>query len=102
MLSDSAVAAVRVSDRWLEPEVLRVAALTAADASPGDPAALALLREAVACAQRMASPVLELRCLEALRTLVNPSEGPEIEARLGELAAFRDLHQRLASELEGR
>ena len=36
---------------------------------------------------KIASPVFELRCLEALRALANPSERPEIEARLGDLVA---------------
>jgi predicted ATPase len=101
-LSDSAVAAARVSDRWIEPEVLRVAGLIAAATGPGDPAAPALLREAVACARRIASPVFELRCLEALRGLTGPSERPEIEARLAELATFRHLDRRLRKELEVR
>ena len=101
-LSERALAAVRLADRWLEPEVLRVAALIAADATPGGPTPLALLREAVACAQRMGSPVLELRCLEALRALTTPSERAEIEARLADLAAFRDLDRRLRKELAAR
>ena len=101
-LSDRAVAAVRVSDRWMEPEALRIAALITAETMPGDPAALALARQAVATARRIASPVFELRCLETLNALTNTSERPEIEARLGELAAFRDLDQRLRKELEAR
>jgi class 3 adenylate cyclase len=99
-LSDNAVAAVRVADRWIEPEVLRVAGLIVAASAPGDPAAPALLREAVACARRIASPVFELRCLEALRALAAPSERLELEARLAELAAFRDLDQRLRRQLQ--
>ena len=98
-LSESAVAAARISDRWIEPEALRIAGLIAAATGPGDPAALALLREAVACARRIASPVFELRCLEALRAVAVPSERPVIEARLAALGAFRDLDRRLRKEL---
>jgi class 3 adenylate cyclase len=101
-LSEQALAATRAGDRWLEPEVLRIAALIAAEAAPGDPAALALLREAVACSQRIASPVFEFRCLETLSGLANASERPEIEARLDELAAFRGLDQRLRRQLQVR
>jgi hypothetical protein len=101
-LSDSAVAAVRVSDRWIEPEVLRIAGLIAAATAPGDPAAPALLRGAVACARRIASPVFELRGLEALMALAARSERAVIEARLAELVAFRDLDRRLRKELVAR
>jgi class 3 adenylate cyclase/tetratricopeptide (TPR) repeat protein len=101
-LSERALAAARVADRWIEPEVLRIAGLIAADTAPGDPAALALLRQAVACAQRIASPVFELRSLEALTGLTNASERRDIDARLGELAAFRDLEQRLRRQLHIR
>jgi len=101
-LSDRAVAAASVSDRWIEPEALRVAALIAAETAPGDPGALALARQAVACARRIASPVFELRCLDTLNALANGSDRPEIEARLIELAAFRDLDQRLRRQLQVR
>jgi hypothetical protein len=70
--------------------------------APGGPAAPALLREAVGWARQTASPVFELRCLEALGALAAPSERLEIEAHLAELAAFRDLDRRLRKELEGR
>jgi tetratricopeptide (TPR) repeat protein len=101
-LSERAVAAASVADRWIEPEVLRIAALIAAETAPGAPEAPALARRAVACARRVASPVFELRCLETLNELTNRSERPEIEARLKELAAFRDLDRRLRKELEAR
>ncbi len=99
-LSDSAVSAVRVCDRWIEPEVLRVAGLIAAETTPADPAAAVLLREAVACARRGASPVFELRCLDTLRPVAAPLERPDIEARLAELGAFCDLDIRLRKALE--
>jgi class 3 adenylate cyclase/tetratricopeptide (TPR) repeat protein len=101
-LSDRALSAVRVSDRWLEPEVLRIAALIVAEAAHGDPSGPALARQAVASARRMGSPVFELRCLETLNALTDASERAEIEARLGQLAAFRDLDRRLRKELEAR
>jgi hypothetical protein len=101
-LSERALAATRFADRWIEPEVLRIAGLIAADTAQGDPAALAFLRQAVACARRIASPVFELRSLEALAGLTNASERRDIEARLGELAAFRDLDQRLRRQLQVR
>jgi hypothetical protein len=100
--SDRAVAAASVSDRWIEPEVRRIAALITAETSPGDPGALTLARQAVACARRIASPVFELRCLETLHALSNASERREIEARLTELAAFRDLDQRLRRQMQLR
>jgi hypothetical protein len=101
-LSDRAVAGARIADRWIEPEVLRVAGLIANETARGDPAALALLREATACARRIASPVFELRGLEALKGLTNASDRRDIEARLGELAAFRGLDQRLRRQLQIR
>jgi tetratricopeptide (TPR) repeat protein len=102
ILSERAVAAASVADRWIEPEVLRIAALITAETAPGDPGALALARRAVAGARRIASPVFELRCLETLNALTSDSERPEIEARLRELAAFRDLDRHLRKELEAR
>jgi tetratricopeptide (TPR) repeat protein len=101
-LSERALAAARVADRWIEPEVLRVAGVIANQTAPGEPAALAQLREAAACARRIASPVFELRSLEALAGLTNESERRDIEVRLGELAAFRDLDQRLRRQLQVR
>jgi hypothetical protein len=101
-LSDRAVAAARVSDRWIEPEVLRIAALIAAETTPGDPAALALARQAIACARRIASPMFELRCLETLGALTNAAERRDIEPRLRELAAFRGLDRRLRQQLQAR
>ena len=101
-LSERALALVRVGDRWLEPEVQRIAGLIAAEAAPGDPAALTLLNEAVACARRIASPVFELRCLETLIGLADPSERPGIEMRIGELGAFRGLDRRLRQMLQLR
>ena len=99
-LSDRAIAGVRGADRWIEPEVLRVAGLIANETAPGDSAALALLREAAACARQIASPVFELRCLETLNALTSPSERRDIEARLGELAAFRGMDRRLRQHLQ--
>jgi class 3 adenylate cyclase/tetratricopeptide (TPR) repeat protein len=101
-LSDRAVAAASVSDRWIEPEALRIAALTAAETSPGDPSALALARQAVACARRMAAPVFELRCLETLYALAKATERRDLETRLGELAPFRGLDQRLRRQMQLR
>jgi class 3 adenylate cyclase len=101
-LANRAVAAAGVSDRWVEPEALRVAALTVAETSPGDPSALTLARQAVACARRMAAPVFELRCLETLYGLSNAAERRDIETRLGELARFRGLDQRLRQQMQLR
>jgi class 3 adenylate cyclase/tetratricopeptide (TPR) repeat protein len=101
-LSERALAAARTADRWLEPEALRVAGLVAAEADPGDPAAVRLLREGVACARQMGFPVFEARCLASLSVMADASERPEIEARLGELAQFVGMDQRLRQEMQGR
>jgi hypothetical protein len=63
---------------------------------------LALARQAVDCAQRITSPVFELRCLETLSALTNAVERREIEPRLRELAAFRGLDRRLRQQLQAR
>jgi hypothetical protein len=101
-LSERALATARIADRWLEPEVLRIAALVAVALAPADSAALTLLREAVLCARRIASPVFELRCLDTLSRLADPFERSAIEGRIGELAAFRGLDRRLRQQLQAR
>lgn len=101
-LSERALAMVRTADCWLEPEVLRIAALIAAVEQPSASAARALLREATVCAQRIASPVFEQRCLETLRSFADASERPKIEARLSELSRYNGLDRRLHQELLAR
>jgi class 3 adenylate cyclase/tetratricopeptide (TPR) repeat protein len=101
-LSERALASARTADRWLEPEALRIAALISAEAVPGDPAALALAREAVACARRLASPVFELRSLETLCRLAGATERTDLDRRFAELARYRGLDQHLRRELRAR
>jgi hypothetical protein len=101
-LCERALASARTADRWLEPEALRIAALVSAEAVPGDPAALALAREAVACARRLASPVFELRSLETLCRLAGATERADLDRRLAELARYRGLDRHLRRELQAR
>jgi class 3 adenylate cyclase len=94
-LSERAMKEVTGAERWLEPEVLRVAALVRSEATPGDPAAIALLRTAIATARNRATPVLELRCLQSLCTLASGDELHRIESRIDELVAFHAMHRRI-------
>ena len=59
------------SDRWLEPEVRRVAAEIAGDIANEDRAAIEQqFRAAAKCARDLGFPVFELRCLNSLQNYV--------------------------------
>jgi len=99
-LARQALAAARTSDRWLEPEALRVAGLIATEGDADGSKGVDLLREAVNCARRLEGAVLEARCLETLIRLAPLPERAAIEARLAELATCRDLERRLRQQLQ--
>ena len=93
---------VHSGSSWLEPEVRRIAASVTADLHPNDlDKAEALLRSAVACAQDLGFPVMELRCLNSLaKFLGSLRRDPVVDARLGTLAAdLRHLDRRVAKAL---
>ena len=81
---------------WFEPELRRIEALIWRE-TKGAASAEKALRRAVACAQALAFPVLERRCLVSLKQLLGPTHHDlEIEARLKELAYLGDLSQRVS------
>lgn len=88
--------------RWLEPELLRVRALVAADAVPKDiEGAEALFRSAAGCARGMGFPIFERRCLASLQAYLAKSgrRDAAVDSRLGELAGFENLGARVASAM---
>jgi class 3 adenylate cyclase/tetratricopeptide (TPR) repeat protein len=85
---------------WFEPEIRRIEALILKE-TRGPAAAEEALRRAVACAQTLASPVLERRCLVSLKQLLGPNRHDiEVEARLKELSYLGDLAQRVADVMK--
>jgi class 3 adenylate cyclase/predicted ATPase len=84
------------SSVWFEPELRRIEALIWRE-TKGSISAEAALRRAVACAQALAFPVLERRCLVSLKQLLGPTHHDlEVEARLKELSPLGDLAQRVS------
>ena len=84
------------SSVWFEPELRRIEALIWRE-TKGPTSAEKALRSAVACAQALAFPVLERRCLVSLKQLLGPTHHDlEIEARLEQLAHLGDLDQRVS------
>jgi hypothetical protein len=91
--------------QFLEPELRRVHALVRADvAPPGSNEADTLLREAVASAVALRSPVLERRCLVSLDRFLRSSgrRDPAVESRLAELSHLADLGRRVARAMQTR
>ncbi len=85
---------------WLEPELRRIEALILKE-TKGPIAAEETLRRAVACAQTLAFPVLERRCLVSLKQLLGPNHhDAEAEARLKQLSYVDDLAQRVAHVMD--
>jgi len=81
---------------WFEPELRRIEALILKE-TMGATAAEEGLRRAVACAQTLAFPVLERRCLLNLNQLLGSTHHDlKIEARLKELSYLGDLAQRVS------
>jgi hypothetical protein len=59
------------------------------------------LREAVGCAQTLAFPVLERRCLRSLKGILGPNRHDlELEARLRKLSYLGDLAQKVANAMK--
>ena len=84
------------SSIWFEPELRRIEALILKE-TKGSFHAEQALRRAVACAQALAFPVLEHRCLVSLKQLLGPTHHDlEAEARLKELAYLADLSQKVS------
>jgi hypothetical protein len=85
---------------WFEPELRRIEALILKE-TKGSSAAEEALRRAVACAQRLAFPVLERRCLISLKQLLGTNHHDlELEARLKKLSHLDDLAQKVSSVMQ--
>jgi len=106
-LQAAEVACVRAADLmaassflWFEPELRRIEALILKE-TKGSSAAEEALRRAVACAQRLAFPVLERRCLISLKQLLGTNHHDlELEARLKKLSHLDDLAQKVSSVMQ--
>ena len=86
---------------WFEPELRRIEALILKETT-GSSAAEEALRRAVECAQALASPILERRCLVSLREVLGPNHHDfELEARLKKLSHLGDLAQKVANAMNG-
>ena len=82
--------------RWIEPEALRIEALTVHDLHPQEPErAEAILRRAAGSARSLALPVFELRCLSSLQNVLRKSDR-DVDGRLKELSSLGDLEMRAA------
>jgi hypothetical protein len=92
------------SQCWLEPELLRVQAMIKSDLQPDRPqVAEEMLRNALACAQRLQQPLFEFRCLRSLRDFLGPArQDVEIERHLRQLSYLRDLDSRAAKAIRTR
>ena len=88
-------------ERWLEPEVLRVAALVAHDLRPDRRnEALAMLREAVSSARKLAFPIFELRCLQSLREMLGPGHSDaDVDERISALSGLHGLDRRVTDRI---
>lgn len=78
--------------KWHEPDALRVDALILRDLDAGVPRVKAGLEQAAGSARKMGLVVAELQCLLDLKSVLGPGRpAPEVDARLAELAAVRDV-----------
>ena len=101
--SDRAIALMSEGSRWLEPELLRVRALVAADLpSTGVEEAEAGFRTALARARELGFPVFERRCLASLAQFLAASGRRDgaVEARLAELSHLDNLSARVADAMQ--
>jgi class 3 adenylate cyclase len=94
-----AVETMASDSKWVEPEVRRVEALTIRDARPQDlKEAETSLELAIECTRMLGLPMFELRCLLDLKNVVgNRRDILEVDRRIEELAAFRDVDRRAAT-----
>jgi len=78
--------------------VRRIEALIAGVLSPAK--ADRMLRDAIACAQRLGFPVLERRCLLSLKQCLGPERrDTELEDRLGALSHLNGLADRVTTAM---
>jgi class 3 adenylate cyclase len=81
---------------WFEPELLRIEGLIVRE-TKGSHQAEEVLRRAIECAQTLAFPILERRCLVSLKQVLGPAHHDlETEARLKELSYLGDLSQKVS------
>jgi class 3 adenylate cyclase/tetratricopeptide (TPR) repeat protein len=87
-------------ERWLEPEVFRVAALVAHDLTQDREKAAAMLHDAVASARKLAFPIFELRCLQSLRDVLGRDHGDAaIEENISRLARLNELDRKVTERM---
>jgi predicted ATPase len=85
-------------ERWLEPEVLRIAGLVAHDQTKEREKAAAMLQEAVMSARRLAYPLFDLRCLQTLRAVIG-NDDAVLEENISRLASLGDLAARVSERM---
>jgi class 3 adenylate cyclase/tetratricopeptide (TPR) repeat protein len=82
-------------DRWLEPEVRRVAGLVMRDAGQKHDAEV-MLRAAVTCANGLGFPMFEYRALCSLQDTIGHNTDASAAQRLRELSRFEDVAGKVA------
>jgi class 3 adenylate cyclase/tetratricopeptide (TPR) repeat protein len=85
---------------WFEPELRRIEGLILKE-TKGSFHGEQALRRATACAQALAFPVLERRCLVSLKQLLGPNHRDvELELRLEKLSYLGDLAQKVSNAMK--
>lgn len=100
-----AIELMPLGSSWLQPELRRVHALVTAETAPAESErAEALLREAVACAERLRFPAFERRCLASLEEFLRKLDRRDeaVESRLRQLSEFESLGQRVEQAMRRR
>jgi predicted ATPase len=94
-----AIEAIATDSKWVEPEVRRVHALMIRDLRPHDlKQAETSLQLAIECTRNLGLPIFELRCLIEFKNMFGARrELPEIDRRIDELSAFREVDRRAAA-----
>lgn len=92
------------TDRWVEPEILRVDALIESDLKPPNAEKIeAKFRKAIDCAKKLGFPIFELRCLLSLQSFLGSSrQNTEIESRIKGLSHLQNLDHRVEAAIKAR
>ena len=94
-----AIEAMTSDSKWVEPEVRRVEALVIRDLRPQDlKQAETSLELAIECTRMLGLPMFELRCLIEFKNMFGAKHDmPDVDRRIDELSAFRDVDRRAAA-----
>ncbi|MBV8186830.1 MAG: AAA family ATPase [Alphaproteobacteria bacterium] len=94
-----AVEAMASDSKWVEPEVRRVQALIIRDRRPQDlKQAEISLELGLECTRMVGLPMFELRCLVEHKAMFGARRDmPEVDRRIAELSAYRDVDRRAAA-----